>query len=338
MEKTLDIAKNNLPVKGFLDLKDIQIPQGQDLIDAILKLKKEKNAVILAHYYQPGEIQDIADYLGDSLQLARAAKDTDADMIAFCGVHFMAEAAKILNPTKKVVLPDTLAGCSLADGCSGEGLRKMREQHPGALVATYINCNAETKAESDIIVTSSNAETIINALPKDKPIIFAPDKNLGRYLMKKTGRDMILWDGSCIVHEAFSMERIAKQLAENPDAKLIAHPESETPVLELAHFIGSTSALLNYVEKDDCQKFIIATEEGILHEMKKRAPHKELIPALVFDEGCNCSECFFMKRNTLEKLYLCMKYELPEITMNEELRLKALKPIEAMLELSKTIK
>ena len=338
MEKTLDIAKNNLPVKGFLDLKDIQIPQGQDLIDAILKLKKEKNAVILAHYYQPGEIQDIADYLGDSLQLARAAKDTDADMIAFCGVHFMAEAAKILNPTKKVVLPDTLAGCSLADGCSGEGLRKMREQHPGALVATYINCNAETKAESDIIVTSSNAETIINALPKDKPIIFAPDKNLGRYLMKKTGRDMILWDGSCIVHEAFSMERIAKQLAENPDAKLIAHPESETPVLELAHFIGSTSALLNYVEKDDCQKFIIATEEGILHEMKKRAPHKELIPALVFDESCNCSECFFMKRNTLEKLYLCMKYKLPEITMDEELRLKALKPIEAMLELSKTIK
>lgn len=338
MEQALDIAKNNLPVKGFLDLKDIQIPQGQDLIDAILKLKKEKNAVILAHYYQPGEIQDIADYLGDSLQLARAAKDTDADMIAFCGVHFMAEAAKILNPTKKVVLPDTLAGCSLADGCSGEGLRKMREQHPGALVATYINCNAETKAESDIIVTSSNAETIINALPKDKPIIFAPDKNLGRYLMKKTGRDMILWDGSCIVHEAFSMERIAKQLAENPDAKLIAHPESETPVLELAHFIGSTSALLNYVEKDDCQKFIIATEEGILHEMKKRAPHKELIPALVFDEGCNCSECFFMKRNTLEKLYLCMKYELPEITMDEELRLKALKPIEAMLELSKTIK
>lgn len=338
MEQALDIAKNSLPVKGFLDLKDIQIPQGQDLIDAILKLKKEKNAVILAHYYQPGEIQDIADYLGDSLQLARAAKDTDADMIAFCGVHFMAEAAKILNPTKKVVLPDTLAGCSLADGCSGEGLRKMREQHPGALVATYINCNAETKAESDIIVTSSNAETIINALPKDQPIIFAPDKNLGRYLMKKTGRDMILWDGSCIVHEAFSMERIAKQLAENPDAKLIAHPESETPVLELAHFIGSTSALLNYVEKDDCQKFIIATEEGILHEMKKRAPHKELIPALVFDESCNCSECFFMKRNTLEKLYLCMKYELPEITMDEELRLKALKPIEAMLELSKTIK
>ena len=338
MENTLETAINNMPVKGFLDLKEFAIPTGDDLVKAILDLKKEKNAVILAHYYQPGPIQDIADFLGDSLQLARQAKETDADMIAFCGVHFMAEAAKILNPTKKVVLPDTLAGCSLADGCSAEGLNKMREQHPNALVATYINCNAETKAASDIIVTSSNAEQIIEALPKDRPIIFAPDKNLGRYLSKKTGRDMILWDGSCIVHEAFSMERIAQQLADHPNAKLIAHPESETPVLELAHFIGSTSALLNYVEQDDCQEFIIATEEGILHEMKKRAPHKSLIPALVFDESCNCSECFFMKRNTLEKLYLCMKYELPEITMDEEIRLKALKPIEAMLELSKSIK
>lgn len=337
-KENLDKAKANLPVRGFLNIEDIKIPQGEELKQAILDLKKEKNAVILAHYYQPAEIQDIADFLGDSLQLARQAKDTDADMIAFCGVHFMAEAAKILNPTKKVVLPDTQAGCSLADGCSGEGLRKMREQYPDALIATYINCNAETKAESDIIVTSSNAETIIEALPKDRPIIFAPDKNLGRYLSKKTGRDMILWDGSCIVHEAFSMERIAQQLAENPDAKLIAHPESETPVLDLAHFIGSTSALLNFVEKDDSQKFIVATEEGILHEMKKRAPQKELIPALVFDESCNCSECFYMKRNTMEKLYLCMKYELPEILIDEELRLKALKPIEAMLEMSKTIK
>lgn len=336
--ETLDSVKTNLPVYGFLKFKDLQIPQGEDLVKAILDLKKEKNAVILAHYYQPAEIQDIADYLGDSLQLARQAKQTDADMIAFCGVHFMAEAAKILNPTKKVVLPDTLAGCSLADSCSGEGLRKLREKYPNAIVATYINCNAETKAESDIIVTSSNAETIINALPLDKPIIFAPDKNLGKYLMKKTGREMILWDGSCIVHEAFSMERIAKQLAENPDAKLIAHPESETAVLELANFIGSTSALLNYVEKDDCQKFIVATEEGILHEMHKRAPHKKLIPALVYDETCNCSECFYMKRNTLEKLYLCMKYELPEILIEEQLRLKALEPIEKMLELSKSIK
>ena len=232
----------------------------------------------------------------------------------------------------------TQAGCSLADGCSGEGLRAMRAKHPDALIATYINCNAETKAESDIIVTSSNAETIIRSLPTDRPIIFAPDKNLGRFLMKKTGRDMILWDGTCIVHEAFSMERIAQQLAENPHAKLIAHPESESAVLDLAHFVGSTSALLNFVEKDDAQEFIVATEEGILHEMKKRAPHKKLMPALVFDESCNCSECFYMKRNTLEKLYLCMKYELPEITMDEELRLKALKPIEKMLELSTTIK
>lgn len=331
-------AVSSIPVKGFLDIKDLVIPQGEALVQAILQLKKEKNAVILAHYYQPAEIQDIADFLGDSLQLARQAKDTEADMIAFCGVHFMAEAAKILNPTKKVVLPDTQAGCSLADGCSGEGLRKMRAQYPGALIATYINCNAETKAESDIIVTSSNAETIIRSLPQDRPLIFAPDKNLGRYLMKKTGREMILWDGSCIVHEAFSMERIAQQMHEHPDAKLIAHPESETAVLDLAHFIGSTSALLNYVEKDVATKFIVATEEGILHEMRKRAPGKTLIPALVFDESCNCSECFFMKRNTMEKLYLCMKYELPEITMDEELRQKALVPIEKMLALSTTIK
>ncbi|WP_417430494.1 quinolinate synthase NadA [Halpernia sp.] len=338
MKNTLEDAKATLPVHGFLKFKDFDIPKGEDLVKAILDLKKEKNAIILAHYYQTADIQDIADFLGDSLQLAREAKNTNADMIAFCGVHFMAEAAKILNPTKKVVLPDLQAGCSLADGCSGEGLREMRAKHPNALIATYINCNAETKAESDIIVTSSNAEHIIESLPKDRPLIFAPDKNLGKYLMKKTGREMILWDGSCIVHEAFSMERIAKQLAENPGVKLIAHPESETPVLELAHFIGSTSALLNYVEKDDCQKFIVATEEGILHEMRKRAPHKELIPALIFDESCNCSECFYMKRNTLEKLYLCMKYELPEITMDEELRLKALKPIEAMLEMSKSIK
>lgn len=337
-QENIEKAKMNLPVKGFLNIDHIAIPQGEELVQEILKLKKEKNAVILAHYYQTADIQDIADFLGDSLQLARQARDTDADMIAFCGVHFMAEAAKILNPTKKVVLPDTQAGCSLADGCSGEGLRAMRAKHPGALIATYINCNAETKAESDIIVTSSNAELIINSLPKDVPLIFAPDKNLGKYLMKKTGRDMILWDGACIVHEAFSMERIAQQMADNPDAKLIAHPESETAVLDLAHFIGSTSALLNFVEKDDSQKFIVATEEGILHEMKKRAPHKELIPALVFDESCNCSECFYMKRNTMEKLYLCMKYELPEITMDEELRLKALKPIEKMMEMSEAIK
>jgi len=328
-------AIETLPLKGYLN---IRIDKNLDLVNEIQKLKKEKNAVILAHYYQPAPIQDIADFLGDSLQLARQAKETDADLIVFCGVHFMAEAAKILNPDKKVVLPDTLAGCSLADSCTGEGLRKLRNQHPGSIVVTYINCDAGVKAESDIIVTSSNAEQIINAIPKDKKIIFAPDKNLGAYLSKKTARDMILWNGACMVHEAFSMERIANQLAENTDALLIAHPESEKAVLDLAHFIGSTSQLLKFVVENPSQKFIIATEEGIIHEMKKRVPSKILIPALVQDESCACSECFYMKRNTMEKLYLCMKYELPEIIMDETLRLKALKPIEAMLEMSKGIK
>ncbi len=331
-------AKVNLPKQGYLNIKDFEIPQGEALVEAILQLKKEKNAVILAHFYQPPAIQDIADFLGDSLQLARAAQNTNADMIAFCGVHFMAEAAKILNPTKKVVLPDLKAGCSLADSCSGKGLAALRAQYPGSMVATYINCNAETKAASDVIVTSSNAEHIIKSLPENVPLIFAPDKNLGRYLSQKTGRDMILWNGACIVHEAFSMDRIAQQLAAYPDAKLIAHPESEKPVLDLAHFIGSTSALLNFVENDAATTFIVATEEGILHEMRKRAPGKTLIPAKVFDESCNCSECFYMKRNTMEKLYLCMKYELPEIEIEENLRLEALKPIERMLEMSVNIK
>lgn len=331
----LEKAKSTLPIKGYLD---IEIPKDIDLVAEIKRLKEEKNAVILAHYYQTGDIQDISDFLGDSLQLARAAAKTDADMIVFCGVHFMAEAAKILNPTKKVVLPDTLAGCSLADSCTGEGLRAFREQHPGALVVSYINCDAGVKAESDIIVTSSNAEAIINALPEDQKIIFAPDRNLGRYLNQVTGRKMILWDGACMVHEAFSMERIAKQIADHPNAKLIAHPESEEPVLNLAHFIGSTSRLLDYVVENDAQEFIIATEEGIIHEMKKLAPHKTLIPALTQDESCNCSECFYMKRNTMEKLYLCMKYELPEIQVEEELRVKALKSINRMLEMSEKIK
>lgn len=316
----------------------MEIPAGIDLVAEINKIRKEKNAIILAHYYQTGDIQDIADFLGDSLQLARAAAETEADMIVFCGVHFMAEAAKILNPTKKVVLPDILAGCSLADSCTGEGLRAFREEHPGAIVVSYINCDAGVKAESDIIVTSSNAETIINSLPPEQKIIFAPDKNLGRYLNQVTGRNMILWDGACMVHEAFSLERIAQQMAENPNAKLIAHPESEEPVLRVADFIGSTSRLLNYVQNDESQEFIIATEEGIIHEMRKLAPHKKLIPALTQDASCNCSECFYMKRNTMEKLYLCMKYELPEIQIEEELRVKALKSINKMLELSAQVK
>lgn len=331
----LQKAKTTLPIKGYLDL---EIPKGINLVEEIKRLKEEKNAVILAHYYQTGDIQDIADFLGDSLQLARAAAKTEADMIVFCGVHFMAEAAKILNPTKKVVLPDMLAGCSLADSCTGEGLRVFREKHPGSIVVSYINCDAGVKAESDIIVTSSNAEAIINALPVDQKIIFAPDRNLGRYLNQVTGRQMILWDGACMVHEAFSLERIAQQMANHPEAKLIAHPESQEPVLQLAHFIGSTSRLLDYVVEDDSQEFIIATEEGIIHEMKKLAPHKTLIPALVQDESCNCSECFYMKRNTMEKLYLCMKYELPEIAIEEGLRVKALESINRMLEMSKHIK
>ncbi|RRT91760.1 MULTISPECIES: quinolinate synthase NadA [Empedobacter] len=332
---TLEQAIEKLDYKGYLD---VEIPKGTDLIAEINKLRKEKNAVILAHYYQSGEIQDLADYLGDSLQLARAAAKTEADMIVFCGVHFMAEAAKILNPSKKVVLPDTKAGCSLADSCSAEGLRGLREQHPNAIVVSYINCDAGVKAESDIIVTSSNAEAIINSLPEDQEIIFAPDRNLGRYLNQVCNRKMILWDGACIVHEAFSLERIAQQMADHPNAKLIAHPEAQEDLLKFAHFIGSTSRLLDYVVENDAQEFIVATEEGILHEMQKLAPNKKLIPALVQDESCNCSECFYMKLSTLEKLYLCMKYELPEIQIEEELRVKALAAINRMLDLSEKIK
>lgn len=332
---TLEQAIKALPIKGYLDMT---FPQGINLLEEINHLRKEKNAIILAHYYQTGDIQDIADFLGDSLQLARAAEKTEADMIVFCGVHFMAETAKILNPTKKVVLPDLLAGCSLADSCSGAGIREMKTKHPNAIVISYINCDSTVKAESDIIVTSSNAEQIIRSLPEEQEIIFAPDKNLGRYINQVTGRNMILWDGSCYVHEAFSLEKIGQQMLENPKAKLIAHPEAQKPVLQMADFVGSTARLLDYVVEDDCQEFIIATEEGILHEMKKRAPHKKLIPAGSTDKACNCAECQFMKLNTMQKLYLCMKYELPEITLDEEIRLNALRPINKMLELSKKIK
>ena len=331
---TIEQATKQLITKGFMDMK---IPEGIDLVAEINRMRKEKNAVILAHYYQSGEIQDLADHLGDSLQLARAAAKTNADLIVFCGVHFMAETAKIINPTKKVILPDTQAGCSLADACSGEALRDFRRQYPDAIVVSYINCDASVKAESDIIVTSSNAEHIINSIPKEQTIIFAPDRNLGRYLNEVCQREMILWDGSCIVHEAFSLERIAQQMAENPTAKLIAHPEAQEDLLRMAHFIGSTSRLLDFVAEDEATEFIVATEEGILHEMEKIAPTKKLIPALVQDESCHCSECFFMKLNTLEKLYLCMKYELPEIEMEESLRLKALDSLNRMLDLSKTI-
>ena len=332
---TLLNKKSYLLKKGFLDIK---IPKNINLIKEINKLKIKKNAIILSHYYQSGNIQDISDYLGDSLQLAREAKKTNSKIIVFCGVYFMAETAKILNPNKKVILPDLLAGCSLADNCTKKDVQHLKKKYPNALVISYINCNAEVKSETDIIVTSSNAEQIINSIPIDQKIIFIPDKNLGNYLNKKTGRNMILWDGVCIVHESFSLEEISKQLLKHPDAELISHPENSPPILKLSHFIGSTSQLLKYVIKSKIQKFIIATEEGIIHEMKKHIPNKILIPALTINKSCHCAECFYMKLNTLDKIFLCLKYELPEIYINENLRIKALKPIEKMLDLSKNIK
>ncbi|RMG81409.1 MAG: quinolinate synthase NadA [Bacteroidetes bacterium] len=330
----IETAKKQLFEKGFLDIPD----EPENIEAEIEKLKKEKNAVILAHYYQTPDIQEIADFVGDSLDLSRKAASTDADMIVFSGVHFMAETAKILNPDKKVVLPDLKAGCSLADSCPPQEFKEFISRHPDHLVVSYINCSAEIKAMSDIICTSSNAEVIINSIPQNRPIIFAPDVNLGRYLMKETGREMLLWTGSCMVHEAFSIDKILRLHQEHPDAEIIAHPESENHILKVAKFIGSTSKLIQYVKESPAKKFIVATEAGILHEMKKTAPHKEIIPAPAYEENtCACSECAYMKLNTLQKIYLCMKYELPEITMDEELRLKALAPMQRMLELSKNI-
>ena len=284
--------------------------------EAIQRLKKEKNAVILAHYYQEEAIQEVADYLGDSLYLAQQAAKVDHDIIVFAGVHFMAETAKIINPNKKVLLPDLKAGCSLADSCPPEDFAAFKAQHPNAMVVSYINCSAEVKTLSDLVCTSSNAKKIIESIPKDQEIIFAPDKNLGAYLNKETGRKMILWEGSCIVHEAFSFDKIVQLVQDYPKAKFIAHPESESPVLEIAHYIGSTSGLLAFVQEDDAQQYIVATEAGILHEMQKRCPEKTFIPAPVEDDTCACSECAFMKMNTLEKLYRCLRDETPEILMD----------------------
>lgn len=317
--------------KGFVDLP---VDPTLDLFSEIQRLKKEKNAILLAHYYQDADIQDVADYIGDSLGLSQKAAQTDADIIVFAGVHFMAETAKILSPQKKVLLPDLNAGCSLADSCPPESFAKFKAQHPDHLVISYINCSAGIKALSDIICTSTNAEKIVESLPMDQKIIFAPDKNLGAYIKKKSGRDMVLWDGSCMVHEIFSLEKIAKLRAQHPNAKFIAHPECEAAVLELADFIGSTTALLNYTIKDDAQEYIVATETGILHQMEKSSPTKTFIPAPP-NNSCACNDCPHMKLNTLEKLYLCMQYEQPEITMPEDLMNKARKPIERMLELSK---
>ncbi len=310
------------------------IPIHLDLFEEINRLKKEKNAVILAHYYQEPDIQDIADFVGDSLELARAAQRTQADLIVFAGVHFMAEGAKILNPSRKVVLPDMRAGCSLSDSCPPEAFARFRAKHPDHFVASYINCSAAIKAQSDVIVTSSNAVKIINRIPKDKPIIFAPDRNLGAYVAKVTGREMLLWQGTCIVHETFSERKIAELRVQHPDAELIAHPECEPSLLAKADFIGSTSALLKHAIESPKEKFIVATEEGILHQMEKKAPNKTFIPAPP-NHACNCNECPFMKLNTLEKLYLALRDEGPEIVVPEEMAKKALLPLERMLEWSK---
>lgn len=304
-----------------------------DLFAAIEKLKKELNAVILAHYYQEPDIQDIADFIGDSLQLARAAAKTDADVIVFAGVHFMAETAKILNPDKLVLLPDLNAGCSLADSCPAEAFAAFKAAHPGHLVVSYINCSAEIKALSDIICTSSNAVKIVQQIPQEQPIIFAPDRNLGRYVMEQTGRDLVLWDGSCVVHETFSEKKIVELKIRHPQAEAIAHPECETSVLRHASYIGSTAALLKYCQNSPSQEFIVATEPGIIHQMQKLAPHKHFIPAPPMN-NCNCNECPFMRLNTLEKLYWAMKNRTPEITMSDDIRVAALRPMERMLAMS----
>jgi quinolinate synthase len=323
-------AKQNVEQAGFLD---VQVDPTLDLFAEIERLKKEKNAIVLAHYYQEADIQDVADYIGDSLGLAQKAEKTDADIIVFAGVHFMAETAKILNPQKKVLLPDLKAGCSLADSAPPALFRQFKAKHPDHLVISYINCTADIKALSDIICTSSNAQKIVESLPKDQKIIFAPDKNLGSYLVKKTGRDMVLWDGACMVHEIFSLEKITRLKIRHPKAKIIAHPECEAPVLRIADYIGSTTGLLKFSQEDDAQEYIVVTETGILHQMQKSSPHKTFIPAPP-NNSCACNDCPHMKLNTLEKLYLCMEYEMPEITMDEELRVAARKPIERMLEIS----
>lgn len=323
------IVNNNLS-KGFLD---VAIDPQLDLFAEIARLKKEKNAIVLAHYYQEPDIQDIADYIGDSLGLARKAQETDADMIVFAGVHFMAETAKILNPTKKVVLPDLHAGCSLSDSCPPALFQQFKAKHPDHLVISYINCSAGIKALSDIICTSSNAQKIVESLDPQQPIIFAPDKNLGAFINKQTGRNMLLWNGACMVHEIFSVEKITRLKVRHPEAKIIAHPECEEAVLQLADFIGSTTQLLNYSKKDSATSFIVATETGILHQMVKDSPNKTFIPAPP-NNACACNDCPHMKLNTLEKLYLCMQYELPELLMDEELRLAAKKPIDRMLDIS----
>ena len=308
----------------------------EKLQQEIRRVKREKNIVLLAHYYQQSEIQDLADYVGDSLGLSQCAASVNAETIVFAGVHFMAQTAKILNPAAKVLLPDLEAGCSLADSCEPASFEPFLKAHPDHKVITYINCSAEIKAMSDIICTSSNAEKIVRTIPLDQPIIFAPDKNLGKYLIKKTGRDMVLWDGACIVHEAFAIDKLLKLHQQFPDARIVAHPESEMHLLQVAHYVGSTTGMINYVRNNSEEQFIIATEAGILHAMQKEVPHKTLIPAPSHEDNtCACSECGFMKKNTLAKLLSCMVHETPVIEVEESLRLKALVPIQRMLDISK---
>lgn len=306
-----------------------------DLKEKILELKKRKNAVILAHYYQEEAIQEIADFVGDSLELSRKASQVNADIIVFAGVYFMAETAKIVNPNKKVIVPDVKAGCSLADGCPPDKFKTFLKDYPNHTVVTYINCTAEVKTLTDIVCTSFNAKKVIASIPEDQPIVFAPDKNLGKYLISETGRDMVLWEGSCIVHEAFSLEKLIDLYKKHPTATIIAHPESETHILKVAHYIGSTSGMLNHVKTSDNDTFIVATEAGILHQMQLDNPTKILIPApSKEDNTCACSECAFMKVNTLEKLYQCLKDESPEVHLDNEIIEKALLPIQRMLALN----
>ena len=320
----------DLSAKGYIDEP---IDPELDLVEEINRLKKEKNAVILAHYYQESEIQDIADYIGDSLGLSQQAAKTEADVIVFAGVHFMAETAKILSPQKKVLLPDLKAGCSLSDSCPPHLFAKFKELYPDHLVITYVNCTAELKALSDIVCTSSNAVQIVESLPLDQKIIFGPDRNLGAYVKKKTGRDLVLWNGACMVHEIFSQEKIDRIKAEHPDAKFIAHPECEEHILQTADYIGSTSGLLKYTKESPATTFIVATESGIIYQMQKASPHKTFIPAPP-NNACACNDCPHMKLNTLEKLYNCMKYEMPEIILPEDVIRRAQRPIERMLEIS----
>ena len=302
----------------------------------IIRLKKEKNAVILGHYYQREEIQDLSDYIGDSLALAQMAQKCDNDIIVFCGVHFMAETAKILNPSRKVLLPDMTASCSLAESCKGEDFAKFKAEHPDHIVISYINCTSEIKAMSDIICTSGNAEKLVRSLPEDQKIIFAPDKNLGGYINSVSGRHMLLWDGVCMVHDAMRAESILKMRAEHPDAVVVAHPECNGAVLQVADFVGSTKAMLTYIEKSDKKKFIVATETGILYEMRKNNPDKEFLTVSA-KEGCNCADCSYMKQNTLEKLYACLRDETPEIIMDAEVIEKAKTPILRMLDMSRQL-